>query len=147
MRYHARTAATAWGLSDLPDASWVHQAACSPTTAEWFWPVSKAATRTLRAAQSICAGCPVIDACGEYAVNTGQTEGVWAGLTEEQLRRLVAARGTGRTHHTSRTDGDCLRCKKFRELTARRLCTSCTSNVANRGELHRYPKREEAVSC
>lgn len=136
-----------WGLGDMPEASWVHQAACSPKTAEWFFPVSKAATRTVRAAQSICGGCPVINACGEYAVSTGQTEGMWGGLTEEQLRRLVAECGTGRAHHVTRVDGSCVRCKKFRELTARRLCVSCTSNVANKGELHNYPKRKEAATC
>lgn len=50
----------------------------------------------IRDAKSICFGCPVFATCREYALETRQPAGLWAGLTERdremELRRRSRAR-------------------------------------------------------
>jgi WhiB family redox-sensing transcriptional regulator len=36
-------------------------------------------------AKALCDACPVLGPCLEYALATGQREGIWAGLNEEEL--------------------------------------------------------------
>lgn len=38
------------------------------------------------AAKKICASCPVIYECGEYALNNRMEEGVWGGMSGHELR-------------------------------------------------------------
>lgn len=143
---------TSWGLDSIPNPRWTHKAACSPKTAEWFWPVNKGnLTADTRAALAICARCPAKDACREYAITNGETEGVWGGLTETELRQLVAARGTQRNkprtnQANKRVHGECVRCGKFRELTGRKVCVSCTVQLSKHGRVFDYPK-VQAATC
>jgi hypothetical protein len=44
----------------------------------------------------VCQGCPVRDACPQYAFETRQTDGIWGGTTERQRRRLRRAWLAGR---------------------------------------------------
>jgi WhiB family transcriptional regulator, redox-sensing transcriptional regulator len=44
--------------------------------------------RRQAAAVAVCAACPVRRPCLEFALATGPEFGVWAGLTQEQLRAL-----------------------------------------------------------
>lgn len=70
-------------LLTLPGA-WVRDAACSPETAELFFPITDtgpAAADTARA-RAICARCPVRRQCQEDAETTGQRWGIWGGTTE-----------------------------------------------------------------
>jgi WhiB family redox-sensing transcriptional regulator len=39
-------------------------------------------------AKRLCAGCPVINACGEYAIPRAELEGIWGGLTEGGRKKL-----------------------------------------------------------
>ena len=39
-------------------------------------------------AKSVCATCPVREACLEFALLTRQDDGVWGGLDENERRRL-----------------------------------------------------------
>ena len=48
------------------------------------------ATSALRRSKKVCAGCPVREACLEWALATGQHAGVWGGLAEGE--RLTLAR-------------------------------------------------------
>lgn len=43
-------------------------------------------------AQAVCAGCPVIDECREYALENRIVHGVWGGLSERARRRLHTKR-------------------------------------------------------
>jgi hypothetical protein len=45
-------------------------------------------------ARKICAGCPVRQACLDYALSHAITHGIWGGLTERDRRPL-------RVHHTT----------------------------------------------
>lgn len=44
------------------------------------------------AAKKICDGCPVGDACLEYALRNRIEHGVWGGCSERQRRRILRAR-------------------------------------------------------
>lgn len=37
-----------------------------------------------RAAKAICATCPVLPPCREYATATGESHGIWGGLSESE---------------------------------------------------------------
>lgn len=39
-------------------------------------------------AKRICRRCPVIDACLAWAITNDERFGIWAGLTQTELRRL-----------------------------------------------------------
>jgi WhiB family redox-sensing transcriptional regulator len=40
-----------------------------------------------REAKKVCAGCPVVDECRRYALDTDAQAGIWAGVTVSVLRR------------------------------------------------------------
>jgi WhiB family redox-sensing transcriptional regulator len=119
-----------WGMNTITAEPWTAHAACSPKTAEWFWPINKSTkdglTNDTRAALAICRRCTVKTECAQYAITNGEREGIWGGLTEEQLAQRRAQAGTGPRYRTH-TDGDCTRCSKFRELTGNGMCTSCAA--------------------
>jgi WhiB family redox-sensing transcriptional regulator len=43
-------------------------------------------------AKRICATCPVIEPCLEYALGTREAHGVWGGLNETERRALLKRR-------------------------------------------------------
>lgn len=49
------------------------------------------ARRTARAKQ-ICARCPVIEPCREFALRTREPFGVWGGLAESERREILEQR-------------------------------------------------------
>jgi WhiB family redox-sensing transcriptional regulator len=46
-----------------------------------------------RAAQAVCAECPVIATCRAHALATREPYGVWGGLTEHDREDILAAAG------------------------------------------------------
>jgi len=44
------------------------------------------------AAQKICRRCPFRDECAAFAISTGQTYGVWGGMSEKERRKHIANR-------------------------------------------------------
>lgn len=46
----------------------------------------------LPAAEAICKPCPFQQECANWALNTGQTFGVYGGVGERERRQLIAAR-------------------------------------------------------
>lgn len=69
---------------------WRSRAACTGTDPDLFFPngVGKSAIAQIREAKRICFQCPVRDDCLEWALATGQTDGVW-GATDEAARRRI----------------------------------------------------------
>ncbi|MGH8904915.1 MAG: WhiB family transcriptional regulator [Egibacteraceae bacterium] len=67
---------------------WWAQAACSGMPTEDFFPVGStgAALDRIAAAKAICAACPVRVHCLDYALETGQQDGIWGGLSEAERR-------------------------------------------------------------
>ena len=73
-------------------------ALCSQTDPDLFFAESKGgqARQETEQAKRICDRCPIRSACLEWALETGQTAGVWGGLDETERRsmfRLRADRG------------------------------------------------------
>jgi len=72
---------------------WVSDALCAQTDPEVFYPQVGGSTRR---AKSVCAACPVLAECRNYALATGELDGVWGGLSENDRRRIRRqARRTG----------------------------------------------------
>lgn len=77
---------------DAEAAHWTELAACRApgTDPELFFPVSETgmASRQVALAKTVCARCPVTDQCLDWAVRTGEPEGIWGGTTPSERRRL-----------------------------------------------------------
>jgi WhiB family redox-sensing transcriptional regulator len=69
--------------------SWQQHAACRGLSTDIFYPVSD---DDADEAKSICAICPVREACLEFALAHREREGIWGGATERERRRLVRQR-------------------------------------------------------
>jgi len=77
-------------MTDFASHGWRTAGSCASADPELFFPVAgnqKAAARACR----ICAGCPVRRQCLEFAVETGETEGIWGGTTPAERVRARAA--------------------------------------------------------
>ncbi|WP_225833749.1 WhiB family transcriptional regulator [Streptomyces sp. NK08204] len=78
-------------------SDWREQAACRGTDPDLFFPVGTtgpAAQQTQRA-KKVCACCRVRERCLRWALDTGQSIGIWGGTTETErraLRRRVSVR-------------------------------------------------------
>lgn len=74
---------------------WHTEAVCRRDEAGLFFAPSKEPTAARlsreQAAKRVCAGCPVLVACREHALDQPEPYGVWGGLTAAE-RRVVQAR-------------------------------------------------------
>lgn len=75
--------------ADVAVLGWMDLARCQETDAESFFPEKGASTRTARA---VCRGCEVRAECLDYALETSQMFGIWAGTTEAERRIIRAER-------------------------------------------------------
>lgn len=80
---------------------WMDAAACKGRATDTFYPVGatgRAATKVIAEAKAVCAVCPVVDACLEWAIKwetSGQANtdlGVWGGLTTTERYALLRRR-------------------------------------------------------
>ena len=74
----------------LEERPWAVFAACRGGDADLFFPLTK--DQEVQAV-TICATCPVLGDCLEYALDAGERYGVWGGTTEKQRRRLLRELG------------------------------------------------------
>ena len=76
---------------------WWESAACRSVEADLFFPISAKGRSELDAgrAKAVCQRCPVCSQCLDYALATGQSYGIWGGLTEDERRLLAARHSTG----------------------------------------------------
>jgi WhiB family redox-sensing transcriptional regulator len=76
---------------------WRAHAACRGADVELFFnPDRERGGRKRRReakAKAICATCPVVDSCLDWALRVGEPYGVWGGLSAEQ--RAVRRNGSG----------------------------------------------------
>lgn len=70
--------------------SWLNDAICSQTDPEAFFPEKGG---TARIAKAVCAKCPVIEQCREYAIHDTSLMGVWGGTSEMERRAIRSERG------------------------------------------------------
>jgi WhiB family redox-sensing transcriptional regulator len=56
---------------------------------------ARARNRRNAKAKSICAGCPVLTDCRNYAIASGEPSGIWGGLTEDERAPAHPLTSTG----------------------------------------------------
>lgn len=74
---HPSTAAVVQG------EDWRDQALCAQIDTEMFFPEKGG---SVKAAKRVCSTCPVSAECLQFAIATGETHGIWGGLTERERR-------------------------------------------------------------
>lgn len=69
---------------------WRHQAACRNEDPELFWPIGNTGPALLQIedAKSVCRRCDSVDACLQWALDTGQDYGVWGNASEDERRAM-----------------------------------------------------------
>jgi WhiB family redox-sensing transcriptional regulator len=72
-------------------STWRDHARCRGVDPQVFHPAEEDEAGA-DAAKAICAQCPVVDSCLEFAVSMREKDGVWGGLTARERRRLVRQR-------------------------------------------------------
>jgi WhiB family redox-sensing transcriptional regulator len=77
--------------------NWREQAACRHEDPDLFFPIGTTGPALVQQeqAKAVCRRCPVQGQCLEWALDTGQTIGVWGGTGENErrtLKRRAAAR-------------------------------------------------------
>ncbi|GLW05517.1 transcriptional regulator WhiB [Microtetraspora sp. NBRC 13810] len=70
----------------IPEIAWAPRGACRDSDPDLFFPLTSSAEQEERA-KGVCAGCQVLADCREYALRTGEPDGIWGGLTVEERRR------------------------------------------------------------
>jgi WhiB family transcriptional regulator, redox-sensing transcriptional regulator len=74
---------------------WQVQAACRGLSTDLFFksedePRSRKSSRETQA-KAVCAVCPVVDECLDWALRVGETHGVWGGLSSDERAELRSA--------------------------------------------------------
>ncbi|MFC7303826.1 WhiB family transcriptional regulator [Streptomyces monticola] len=69
---------------------WLQDAACAEVDPELFFPVGDGgpSVEQTRRAKELCRRCPVAERCLDWALETGQSEGVWGGAASEERREM-----------------------------------------------------------
>ncbi|WP_431999494.1 WhiB family transcriptional regulator [Streptomyces sioyaensis] len=78
------------------EQDWRHQAECRDQEPELFFPAGNTGPYLLQIeeAKAVCRRCPVLQACGQWALVTGQDSGVWGAMSEDErraMKRRIAA--------------------------------------------------------
>ncbi|MEU5523014.1 WhiB family transcriptional regulator [Streptomyces sp. NPDC093250] len=81
--------------------NWRNSAACKSEDPDLFFPIGTSGPALLQTeqAKAVCRRCPVQEQCLEWAMETGQSIGVWGGTSEDErraLKRRIAARRSSR---------------------------------------------------
>ncbi len=70
---------------------WRAAGACLSADPDLFFPIAigtAAAAKQISMAQRICADCPVRQECLDFAMRTGEVNGIWGGTTPEERLRV-----------------------------------------------------------
>ena len=75
-------------------SNWRAASACLNTDPDVFFPVAvgTAASKLVARALRVCDGCPVRQQCLDYAMRSGEKDGIWGGTTPEERTRARRAR-------------------------------------------------------
>ncbi len=74
---------------DHSDPTWRLSALCAQTDPELFFPEKGGGTAQ---AKAVCSRCEVRTPCLDYALTTGQRDGIWGGLSTRQRQLLSRQR-------------------------------------------------------
>lgn len=77
-------------MTTAREETWRQYASCAQVVnAEIFHPPRGGSTM---AAKSICAACDVRERCLRYALDNGERDGIWGGLSAEERKAIRKAR-------------------------------------------------------
>jgi WhiB family redox-sensing transcriptional regulator len=71
----------------IREIGWATRGACRASDPELFFPLTQSAEHEARA-KAVCERCPVLKECRAYAIQEGEPEGIWGGLTVKERRSL-----------------------------------------------------------
>lgn len=80
---------------DPGELAWQEDGICKQTDPEAFFPEQGG---SVEAPKAICEGCPVREACLQYALDNDEQFGIWGGLTRRERIQLLKSRGLARPH-------------------------------------------------
>lgn len=117
---------------------WRHRAACRDEDPELFFPVgtSGPAMLQLSEAKAVCWRCPVKAECLEWALATGQDDGVWGGLSADERRATLRGRAGRRAGERLENPDPAPRV---------RMCTGCQVDQPL-AEFYKDSKRQDGLS-
>jgi len=92
-----------WNRAHEADPAWRLEAKCRNMSPAVFFGLDRGdnhvdhASKHLHVAyaKAVCADCPSVAPCLEYALNLGPVAGVWGATSEQERRRLRRGRGRG----------------------------------------------------
>ena len=69
---------------------WRHEAACRDKDPDIFFPDGSASSAPIEAAmaKAVCRNCPVMRRCLDWAIETGQADGIWGAMTVRERRKV-----------------------------------------------------------
>ena len=113
--------------------SWRDERACVGVPVEVFFPTYEGSTLQ---AKRICAGCPVVAECLQYALDNDELDGVWGGLSAAERWRGRERHPSGRAPAVCGTEAGYSR---HRRITFTPVCDACRAahNAASRGRKSR----------
>ena len=84
---------------------WRHNAVCREEDPELFFPIGNTGPALLQIeeAKAVCRRCPVMEACLQWALESGQDDGVWGGLSENERRAMKRRAARNRARSVSST--------------------------------------------
>lgn len=67
---------------------WMRRAGCRDVDTELFFPAGSSgpAVPQIAKAKAVCTPCPVRAECLSWALSTGQDDGIWGGMTDQERR-------------------------------------------------------------
>lgn len=86
--------ATSEVVDPVRDTSWRMSAVCAQVDPEIFFPEKGGSAAP---AKRICLGCPVKEACKQFAIATNQTHGIWGATLPQERAAIRRELGLSRT--------------------------------------------------
>jgi WhiB family redox-sensing transcriptional regulator len=71
----------------IPNLDWLDAAACAGMDSRAFFANGCHSRAQVHEAQKVCATCPVTAQCRDWAIQTGERNGVWGGMSQKELRQ------------------------------------------------------------
>ena len=77
-------------IEEPREAGWRDDAACIEEDPELFFPIGSTGPAVLQIeeAKAVCRRCDVVETCLRWALDTGQKDGVWGALSEDERQAL-----------------------------------------------------------
>lgn len=130
------------------DVDWRKHAACRDEDPDLFFPVGTSGPALLQVeqAKAVCRRCSVTDECHAWALEAEVSDGIWAGLDENERRAARPAKTTvvqpAAEVPPRAAYGDAPTCHPDRPHHARGLCRTCWQQAYRGDKLGHRPRRK-----